>query len=78
MSPSYRVIVSWKASYSDPIAVQNGEQVWLSGKTDEWDGHVWLWAKDTRGKEGWVPDSIIEATENQCFAKEAFSALELS
>lgn len=74
----YRVAIDWKAAYQDPITLEDGEELWLSGKTDEWDGHVWVWAKNQAGKEGWIPDALIKSIADKHYANAEFSALELT
>jgi len=66
------------ATYADPISIKAGDPVTLSGKTDEWDGHIWLWAEGPDGKAGWVPDSIIENRDGQARADRDYSAAELT
>lgn len=50
----------------------------MSGKADEWDGHLWVWAKNQAGKEGWIPDTLVKNVTGKQYAKTAFSALELT
>ncbi len=73
-----RVIADWQASYENPFAVKKGDEFWLSGKSEDWDGHIWLWAKDARGREGWVPDNLAGHHSEKTYAKFDFSALELT
>ena len=73
-----RVVDDWEAAYQDPIVLTEGEELWLTGKTDNWDGHVWVWAKNQAGKEGWIPDKLVKSVAGKTFAKAAFSALELT
>ncbi len=70
----YRVTDAWQASYDDPVRLRAGEAVVLSGREDLWDGHRWLWGRDPAGREGWLPDSLIEAGR----ALRDYSAMELS
>ena len=70
------VIIAHVKSYADPIAAKKGDVVTLSGKTDIWDGHRWLWAAAPDGREGWVPDGLIEAASPQK-ANRDYSAEEL-
>ena len=71
-----RVIAeNWTASYGEPIAVQADDPVMLTGRRDSWDGHVWLWARGPDGREGWVPDDLIDGAGR---ARRAFDAAELS
>lgn len=74
----YRVKTVWKASYQDPIVLEQGEEVWLTGKSDHWDGHLWVWAKNQFEKEGWIPGTLISTVADKHFAKAAFSAMELT
>ena len=72
------VVADWTAAYDDPITLDEGEEVWLTEKTENWGGHVWVWAKDRAGREGWIPDSISERAGAKTYAKIAFSAQELT
>lgn len=73
----YVVNEDWSASYPDPIKLSAGERIELDGRRDIWDGHVWLWAKNVFGKEGWIPDSLV-STGDYIVAREDYSAIELS
>jgi SH3-like domain-containing protein len=75
---SFYVIADWEASYENPIALAVGDEVWLSGKIDNWDGHVWAWAKDRTGREGWIPDNLAEDVGDRTYARSSFSAQELT
>ena len=37
---SHQVVADWDAAYDDPILLKEGEELWLTGKTDNWDGYV--------------------------------------
>ncbi|MCW9035127.1 MAG: hypothetical protein OQJ97_12970 [Rhodospirillales bacterium] len=78
MSNRYRVETEWKASYQDPIVLNEGEELWLSGKADKWDGHIWVWAKNQVNKEGWIPDTLVRTVAGKHYANMSFSALELT
>lgn len=71
------MIEGWTATYPDPIQVSAGDILELSGREDLWDGYRWLWAKNTQGKEGWIPDAIVSKT-TPASATETYSALEIS
>lgn len=75
MVSRYKVIEAWTAAYDDPIKLVSGETARLTGKTDIWDGHRWLWARNAAGKEGWVPDTLI-AEDNRSRAN--YSAKEIT
>lgn len=74
----FSVTETWKATYADPIRLNAGEPVYLTGRQDNWDGHIWLWARSAAGQEGWIPDSIVGQRETGLFAREDYSAAELS
>lgn len=73
----YRVIAGWTASYADPIGVAAGAPLHLTGRTELWDGHLWLWARSRDGREGWLPDSLVARGPGGARAREAYSAVEL-
>ena len=72
------VIEDHEATYPDPIAVKAGDMISLSGKTDNWDGHKWLWAEGPDGKAGWVPDSLVRSSDGVTHAVRQYSAAELT
>ncbi|MEP4247824.1 SH3 domain-containing protein [Tateyamaria sp.] len=72
------VIADWDATYDDPILLSKGEELWLTGKSADWDGYVWVWAKNEAGQEGWIPDNLAKDVDGKTFAKTEFSALELT
>lgn len=74
----YRVKADWQASYPDPIRFSAGEALCLTGRQEEWDGHLWLWARAPDGREGWVPDTIARRTAAGCIAGADYSAAELT
>ena len=72
------VIADHDASYSDPIVLKAGEAFDLSGRTELWDGHRWLWARAADGREGWIPDDLVESREGGTRARADYDALELT
>jgi hypothetical protein len=72
------VIEGHSASYADPVSVNAGDPVILTGKADEWDGHTWLWAEGPDGKVGWMPDAIVENRGGRWHANRDYSAAELT
>jgi hypothetical protein len=74
----YTVTEDWTATYSDPINLTAKERVELTGRQDDWDGHIWLWAKSVAGLEGWIPDSLVEEVNGLHRAREDYTAMELS
>lgn len=73
-----RVRTAHLASYSDPIRVELGDALSLDGREDDWDGHRWLWAVSTDGREGWVPDNLIDEHLRVPVARFGYSAIELT
>ncbi|MGB0504600.1 MAG: SH3 domain-containing protein [Pikeienuella sp.] len=74
----HKVVQDWHATYEAPIHVTQGEVIVLNGRTDIWDGHLWLWAESTLGTCGWVPDSLVVWREGRKLARYDYSAMELS
>ncbi|NTG32324.1 hypothetical protein G6L08_34860 [Agrobacterium rhizogenes] len=72
------IVEDHKATYLDPIAVKAGDMISLSGKTDNWDGHTWLWAEGLNGKAGWIPDSLVRSADRKTYAIRDYSAAELT
>ncbi|MBA8901549.1 MULTISPECIES: SH3 domain-containing protein [unclassified Phyllobacterium] len=73
------VTLGHDATYPDPITLKVGDEVILTGKTDCWDGHTWLWAKGPDGKTGWLPDTAVEKNfRGQSIACRNYSAMELT
>jgi hypothetical protein len=70
-----------KRSYDNPFLLSPGDQV-LILKRDLWDDrHEWLWCRNDRGQEGWVPVAYLDiqdSTGSTALAREEYSALELS
>ncbi|MHA7772157.1 SH3 domain-containing protein [Roseibium sp. M-1] len=71
------VLEDWTATYPDSISVTAGEAIELDGRKDVWDGYTWLWAKNTAGREGWVPDCLV-SSDAPVVATEDYSAMELT
>lgn len=74
----YRVTQAWQASYDDPIRLSAGDPVWLTGRQERWEGHLWLWARASDGREGWVPDSVLQQDASGTVSREDYSAEELT
>lgn len=74
----FRVDEDWQATYADPIRLAAGEVLQLTGRQDNWDGHIWLGAKSSGGLEGWIPDSLVGETEGGYVAREDYTAAELT
>jgi len=59
-SRTCRVITDYQATYADPITMRASETVEFEGKEDNWNGWIWLWCTNSKGKSGWVPKSYLE------------------
>ncbi|WP_165216056.1 SH3 domain-containing protein [Affinirhizobium pseudoryzae] len=75
---SFRVSQAWQASYADPITVREGDVLTLTGRTDLWEGHLWLWARNPTGQEGWIPDRLVAQDGETARAAFDYSAQELT
>lgn len=72
-----RVLTSHASTYPDPIVLARGAPLRLTGRSDLWDGHRWLWAVAEDGREGWVPDDLPVERAGRPVAAFAYSAAEL-
>ncbi|MEO1091518.1 MAG: SH3 domain-containing protein [Pseudomonadota bacterium] len=72
------VTADHQASYDDPIAFAAGEPVTVTDRTDVWDGHRWLWARAADGREGWIPDDLVETRLGVSVGLKDYDARELS
>lgn len=50
----------------------------LTGRRDIWEGHQWLWAIASDGREGWIPDNLVVEDNGTTIANRDYSAIELS
>ncbi|MCJ8311014.1 MAG: hypothetical protein HRU27_15370 [Rhizobiaceae bacterium] len=80
MDSQARVTTSYQAQYADPIAFEAGDLLTLTGRSDNWNGHTWLWAVAAKdGREGWIPDTLVDASlKTEQPASVAYNALELT
>ncbi len=80
----YEVVKDWTMTYPNPITCKAAEPLQLTGRTEIWDGHLWLWAINDAGLEGWVPDALVPTADRhrekpcQTIALWDYSALELT
>ena len=79
----FRALADYQAQYPDPISVSAGETFQVSEKADAWNGNpdwLWIWCTDPRGKQGWVPKTIITFNPDgkTGVARASYSATELT
>ncbi|WP_139838605.1 hypothetical protein [Pseudoruegeria aquimaris] len=72
------VVADWKALYEHPVTLDEGDEVWMSGKSDAWNGHTWIRARDRAGREGWIPETLPKRIGGRTYATASFSAQELT
>jgi len=73
-----RVIAAYTRAYADPIRIRAGESVTLTGREDNWQGWIWIWAISGAGKAGWMPQAAVERRGEQTVARYDYDARELS
>lgn len=71
-----KVIRDHKPSYGDPIRISRGDVIVLTGRIDNWDSHIWLWAIAPDGRQGWIPDNLLDRQTG--VARQNYSAIELA
>lgn len=73
----YRVTTSYQAKYTNPIRFESGELIELGGRDSEYP--EFLWAKDEKGREGWVHQSkFLVTSEKKAVTTAHYDATELS
>lgn len=78
MEKTFTVLEPHLASYPDPIVLRLGDCVRFKGRDEFWDGARWLWVIAADGREGWVPDDLLDMTGPSPVAKADYSAAELT
>lgn len=73
-----RVRAGYTAQYEDPITFKGGEEVDVSDRTYNWEGHPWVWCSNQAGKSGWVPEGYVETLGEKGVARVDYDAAELS
>jgi SH3-like domain-containing protein len=61
---------------SDPILLKAGSVVTWAERESEWEG--WAWCRDEAGKEGWVPEAILEKDGDRATVLREYVAAELT
>ncbi len=80
---SYEAVVStaWEAIYTHPLAGRAGEQLEATERVEDWretPGWRWRWCRDSRGKEGWAPETLLMVNGASATLREDYDARELS
>jgi hypothetical protein len=70
------VITAWKASRADPIRLEADDPVIVGRRDETWPDYRWCTGPD--GREGWVPDAIVEEGPAGWVAARGYSAAELT
>lgn len=73
-----RVTDVHEVKYPDPIRFQAGEELAVVRRDDAFPR--WIWCRATDGREGWVPDAIVElpaGARDRGVARHAYNAREL-
>ena len=71
-----RVISPHKATYVDPIAMNEGDAV-SPGRTDP-ENPGWIWCTSDAGKSGWVPLAYLTIDGDRAVAQRNYDAMELT
>lgn len=71
----------WEASAANPIAGRAGERVEATARVEDWRetaGWTWRWCRDSHGREGWVPQTLLAITGTEATLREDYDARELT
>jgi len=74
------VVTAYSAQFEDPIWMRSGEPL-VVDREEPWDDNpdwIWVWCRDPRGREGWVPRSYIAYDGDHATAARDYAATELS
>lgn len=70
------VVKGYSAQYTDPIVVHSGERVDIERQDDQFPG--WWWCRASDGRQGWIPDVVLEIQGQRGIALRNYDAQELS
>jgi hypothetical protein len=71
----FRCIKAYAVFYENPIEVKRGDKI-LAGKFDtDWPAFRWCTGPD--GREGWMPDDLLDEINGEFTANSDYSAREL-
>ncbi len=71
-----RIIRDYTCAYPDPIRLKAGDSLVPADRLSEWPG--WVWGTGPNGIAGWVPEAILERSDNGIVVREDYDATELS
>ncbi|MGB6223721.1 SH3 domain-containing protein [Haloferula sp.] len=64
--PRFTANSDYEEKDSNPIALEAGDEVTVGPADRAWPG--WVWAQDSQGRHGYVPEEILEPTGEGRFA----------
>jgi uncharacterized protein YgiM (DUF1202 family) len=70
-----QVIKGHIACYTDPVLLEEGDEVTVGHGDDEYPGWVWISTGD--GKQGWAPREYLEITGDRARALRSYDSTEL-
>ena len=71
----------WSASAANPLAGRTGERVTATDRVEDWretPGWTWRWCRDSQGREGWAPESLLTVAGSIATLREDYDARELT
>ena len=71
-----RIVQEYAAQYPDPISVHAGDRVRVGADDPEFPG--WRWCTGPDGREGWVPEQLLQWQGADAVVREDYTARELS
>ena len=70
------VVREYAAQYPDPITVHAGDRVLVGADDPAFPG--WRWCRGPDGREGWVPEQLLQMDGSLALMLEEYTARELS
>ena len=71
----YSVIRKHRSESSEVLSVYTGDELWIMPRETHYPG--WIWCKDEKGVQAWVPKSYVSIEGNQGRMKRDYISREL-
>ena len=53
------MLISWKGSMDNHLAIKKGEVIWVTDKSGKW------WSGEIEGRVGWFPKPLVKVLEEE-------------
>ena len=70
------VTKDYRSAYPEPPKAKAGDMLRPTPKDSEWPG--WIWCTSEDGNSGWLPESYVDISDNNCTMRRDYDATELT